>query len=72
MRLTYGVAEVLFGLMSGVLIFIPNFNYAILDTAHIIQIAGSLYIIVRGLDNVGKGLIGTRFEFSWKKQFGEV
>jgi len=71
-RLAYGIAEVLFGLITGLRVFIPNFNYLQLDTPSLLQIAGGLYIIVRGMDNLGKGLIGTRFEINWKRWFREL
>lgn len=70
-RLAYGIAEVLFGLFTGLRVFIPNFNYSQLDTTGFVQIAGGLYIMVRGMDNIGKRLIGTRFETTWKRFFGE-
>lgn len=70
-RLAYGIAEVLFGLMTGLRVFIPNFDYSQLDSTGLIQVAGSLYIMVRGLDNIGKGVVGTRFEVTWKRLFRE-
>lgn len=70
-RLVYGIAEVLFGLFSSLRVFIPSFNYSQVDTTGLIQIAGGLYIMVRGMDNIGKGLKGTRLEDRWKRWFLE-
>lgn len=70
-RLAYGIAELLFGFFTSLRVFIPSFTYSQLDTAGIIQIAAGLYITVRGMDNLGKGLIGTRFGVTWKRLFHE-
>lgn len=70
-RLAYGIAEFFFGLITGLRIFVPNFDYSQLNTTGFIQIAGSLYIMVRGMDNIGKSIIGTRFEVIWKRYFSE-
>jgi hypothetical protein len=71
-RLFYGITEFLFGFVSTLRVFFPNFSYSLLDTTDFIQIAGSLYIMVRGMDNIGKGLKGTRFEIAWERRFGEA
>lgn len=37
-----------------------------------LQLIAGLYVIVRGLDNVGKGLEGTRFQAYWERVFGGI
>ncbi|WP_332302906.1 PIN domain-containing protein [Rhizobium sp. GR12] len=68
-RLTYGIAEFAFGVFGAIAVFLPNFDYSALDQKSALQIAGSLYVIVRGMDNVGKGLEGTRWNGFWKSVF---
>jgi hypothetical protein len=41
-----------------------------LDVASGLQVLGGLYVVVRGLDNVGNGLKGTRYEPNWRRIFG--
>lgn len=50
-------------------VFFPNFDYSKLGAVEVIQVLGGLYVMVRGLDNVGKGTEGTRLEQFWKKIF---
>lgn len=69
-RLSYGIFEFLVGVMLTYYVFFPTFSYAALTVVEGIQIIGGLYVMVRGLDNVSKGVEGTRFEQSWKKLFG--
>lgn len=68
-RLSYGIFEYAVGVIMIYYIFFPTFNYSNLEVIDGIQILGALYVMVRGLDNIGKGLIGTRFEALWKKIF---
>lgn len=35
----------------------------------IAKVVDGLYVMVRGLDNIGKGLAGTTYESKWKKVF---
>lgn len=71
-RLSYGVFEFLFGLFVAVSVFLPNFNYNSLGVLNTVQIVGGLYVMVRGLDNVGKGIEGTRFESGWRWMFKNI
>jgi rRNA-processing protein FCF1 len=68
-RLSYGVAEFIVGVMMASYPFFPDFNYSALDVVQSIQILGGLYVMVRGLDNVGKGLEGTRLQGLWDRWF---
>jgi len=36
----------------------------------ILQVLGGIYIMVRGLDNVGKGIVGTTAAQTWSRIFG--
>lgn len=71
-RLSYGVFEFLFGLFAAASVFFPNFNYTNLGLFNTVQIVGGLYVMVRGLDNVGKGIEGTRFESGWRRIFKNI
>jgi hypothetical protein len=64
-RLAYGFAEVLFGLIAAARLASPS-TY---DSTFVIQLVASLYIIVRGLDNIEKGIQGTKVEPKWKHFF---
>jgi rRNA-processing protein FCF1 len=70
-RLTYGFIEFIVGLISALRVFLPDFRYAALDELSILQIVGGLYIMVRGMDNIGKGLGGTRWQPLWQHVFRE-
>jgi hypothetical protein len=68
-RLAYGVFEFIIGLFMTYYVFFPNFDYSKIGPVETIQVLGGLYVMVRGLDNVGKGTEGTRLEQLWKKLF---
>ena len=68
-RLFYGITESLIGVSTSLRVFIPSFNYSSIHTSELFQILGGLYIIVRGMDNIGKGLENTKFYFHWRKVF---
>ena len=52
-------------------VFYPSFNYGNLQIVDFLQIVGGLYIMVRGLDNIGVGSKGTKIERFWEKLSGE-
>lgn len=61
-RLAYGIAELFAGLLAVILLFPSNFEYS---TIHFnlnfgLKILGSLYIMVRGQDNILKSISGTK------------
>lgn len=64
-RLAYGLCEVAFGWFGAAIAFWPTFNYQSVGVTGAIQIFGGLYVIVRGLDNIGKCVVDTRFESKW-------
>lgn len=68
-RLSYGIFEFIVGIMMSGYPFFPDFNYAALGVVQGIQVLGGLYVMVRGLDNVGKGIEGTRMEGLWNRWF---
>lgn len=68
-RLSYGAFEFCVGLIMSYYVFFPEFSYSGLGVTEGIQILGGLYVMVRGLDNVGKGVSGTRLEVLWEKLF---
>jgi ABC-type proline/glycine betaine transport system permease subunit len=70
-RLTYGFFEYLIGALGSMAVFWPDFDYAQLTTLRSIQVVGGLYVMVRGLDNIGKGLESTRWAGLWRRAFGE-
>ncbi|EQA5827627.1 TPA: PIN domain-containing protein [Escherichia coli] len=68
-RLSYGVFEFCIGVIMSYYVLFPTFDYSSLGIKEGIQILGGLYAMVRGLDNIGKGVIGTRLETLWMKVF---
>jgi len=68
-RLSYGAFEFCIGVIMSYYVLFPNFDYSSLGVKEGIQILGGLYAMVRGLDNIGKGVIGTRLETLWLKIF---
>lgn len=68
-RLSYGIFEFLIGATMAYYVLFPNFSYSMLSMVQGIQILGGLYVMVRGLDNIGKGVEGTRSEVIWRKLF---
>jgi hypothetical protein len=69
-RLSYGVFEFLVGVMMSLYVFFPAFDFKALGLLHGLQVLAGLYVMVRGLDNLGIGLQGTRIEPLWKRVFG--
>ena len=57
------------GLVAALRVFWPAFDYANMSGLSVLQVLGGLYIMVRGLDNVGKGLVGTRLGSRWDQLF---
>jgi hypothetical protein len=70
-RLTYGISEFLVGLITATRVILPKFQFDNLEVVAILQILGGLYIMVRGLDNVEKGLRGSRLQPVWQQWFGD-
>ena len=71
-RLMYGLFELVIGITTAVWVFIPEFDYRSINLAKALQLMGGLYIIVRSLDNVTKGIKKSPFiEFAnkWIKIF---
>lgn len=69
-RLSYGVFEFLVGVMMAYFVFLPSFDFKNLGVIHGLQVLGALYVMVRGLDNIGKGIEeGTRLESIWNRMF---
>lgn len=68
-RLSYGAFEFCVGVIMSYYVFFPTFNFSGLGVTQGIQVLGGLYVMVRGLDNIGKGVMGTRLESLWKKLF---
>lgn len=55
-RLGYGLFETIVGIISSISVFLPNFDYTSLNANKLLQLLGGIYIIVRGMDNIGVGL----------------
>ena len=65
----YGTTEVVVGVIAAVNAFARADFVMSIDPNITIQILGGIYIIVRGLDNFGKGLKATGLETRWKWLF---
>lgn len=66
--ITYGGAEIFVGIATGLNAFLGQ-QHGMLDTTTALQIMAGTYIIVRGLDNLGKGLRRTRLQPLWDRIF---
>jgi hypothetical protein len=69
-RLSYGVFEFLAGVIMSIYVFFPKFDYGNLGVSLGLQVLAGLYVMVRGLDNIGTGLQGTKLEAAWNRVFG--
>lgn len=65
-RTSYGLLETLVGAWISANAFPLQSS---LDVASGLQVLGGLYVVVRGLDNVGNGLKGSRYEPMWHRIF---
>ena len=68
--MSYGIFEFLVGFVTSAYVFYPDFNYSKLSVVHGVQLVGGLYVIVRGMDSIGKGLENTRVEQAGNRAFG--
>ena len=71
-RLSYGVTEFVFGFIMASRFFYPDFDYEKLHIISFLQILAGIYVMVRGMDNFGKGIKDTRFEYHWNKFANET
>jgi hypothetical protein len=70
--LVYGVAGTAVGYFTAIRFVFPTNNINTIDLVQRTSLVGGLYIIVRGLDNIAKGLEKTRYEGLWRRYSGEV
>lgn len=72
-RLTYGFFELGIGVIICYAVLFPSLNLAIpaltIDLNNLLQIAGGIYVMVRGFDNIAKWIEGTPYETKWKSFF---
>ena len=71
-RAWYGITEFLVGLVTAARVFWPNFDVTTIDAESVFKILGGIYIMVRGLDNIGKAVEGTPFERVWMRLEGRA
>lgn len=72
-RLAYGILESTFGVIVASKVIYSNLDYTKLAAIDYIQLATGIYVIVRGLDNVEKGLVyidSETFKDLWNRIFG--
>ncbi|MBI2072003.1 MAG: hypothetical protein HYT81_03015 [Gemmatimonadetes bacterium] len=67
--LAYGVTEVGVGIVAAARVFWPSFDYSAVTGLELLQLLAGLYVMVRGMDNIGRGIAGTRFHGSWALLF---
>lgn len=67
-RPSYGMVETVIGVWISVNAFPLQLGIDVVASG--LQVLGGLYVVVRGLDNVGNGLKGTRYAPIWQKFFG--
>jgi hypothetical protein len=73
--MVYGATEVVVGVVGAVNALARSDITSIkvdVDPTVIIQFLGGVYIIVRGLDNFGKGVRATSLEAPWKRVFPQI
>jgi rRNA maturation endonuclease Nob1 len=68
-QLTYGVVEYVIGASTTYYVLFQKHSPWQFGYSDAFGILGGLYVMVRGLDNVGKGFVGTRIEPFWKRIF---
>ena len=68
-RLAYGIFEFLVGGAIGGSSFLPGFAIPDIDFKFLVQLTSGLYVMVRGLDNIEKGLVGTQYKEVFSKWF---
>jgi rRNA maturation endonuclease Nob1 len=68
LRLSYGLSEFFVGCYAALNVFLPSFAMPESGSA-IIQLFGGLYILVRGLDNIGAGLRNRPLGVRWERWF---
>jgi hypothetical protein len=68
-RIRYGLAEIAFGCVLAATAFVSKSPGEHVSFVKLLQTLGGVYGIVRGLDNVGTGLKGTRYERWWEQVF---
>lgn len=71
-RFGYGLFEFIVGAIVCYSVIFPDFKLdspQVSNLTQILQIAGGLYVIVRGLDNIGKATENTQYEALWKRFF---
>ncbi len=64
--LFYALLEIFIGFTTSVRVFYPDFNYDKLTDISFLQIIAGIYVVIRGLDNLGKSLKKTRFNSFWR------
>jgi len=69
--IVYGSTEVFVGIIAAINAFTRVDFSTVPDAGVVIQILGGIYIIVRGLDNMGKGVKGTALEPRWNGWFAQ-
>jgi hypothetical protein len=70
-RLSYGLSEIFVGTYAAGRVVFPVSRIHTFEDVVLIQFLGGLYVMVRGMDNIEKGLKGTRFLSYWQSIFGE-
>ncbi len=70
MRLHYGITELFVGLAAGWYAVRTPADSARFSAVLLIQVLGPVYVMVRGLDNIGKGVQTTRYGDKWAQLFG--
>jgi hypothetical protein len=69
-RLMYGVAEFLFGFTVCLAVALPNSWSIGSNWNSAASVISGIYVMVRGLDNIGIGLDGSRMNTLWTRVFG--
>jgi hypothetical protein len=64
----YALAEIAFGCLLGSAVFLKPSSESV-DVGTLLQFLASVYVVVRGLDNLGKGIADSRYDDLWRRIF---
>lgn len=70
-RLSYGTAEYAFGLFTAIRVIKNDIYLNGVSMISGLQVIAGFYVMVRGLDNITKGMSGKSWFPRWKRIFGE-
>jgi hypothetical protein len=71
-RFQYGIIEIIFGIITLASIIINPTENTTTGIIDVLKLLGVIYITIRGLDNLEKGLKSPRYKKKWEKLFKKI